>query len=38
MLNEPISIKNSGITIPFLTQTEAIDRVYILDMTLRESL
>jgi hypothetical protein len=38
MLNEPISIKNNGITIPFLTQTEVINRIYLLDLTLRESL
>lgn len=36
MLNGPISIANNGITVPFLTQKEVINRVYELHETLKE--
>lgn len=36
LLNGPIAIRGGQVIVPFLTQTEAYDRVYQIDMTLRE--
>jgi hypothetical protein len=36
MLNGLITIANHSITVPFLTQTEVINRVYAIDEILKE--